>query len=139
MPSNDQTARVSKKMVWAGRIISGFIVLFMIFDGVTKLLQVSAVVKAQAELGWPESQGRLLGLVLLACTAVYVIARSSVLGAILLTAYLGGATAAQARIESPNFLFSVMMGVLVWLGLYLRDERLRALVPLRRYPTDGTE
>src|ERR1700738_4597807 len=125
MRSSDQTAPVSKKRIWAGRITSGFIVLFMVFDGVTKLLQVSPVVKAQAELGWPESQGRLLGLILLTCTALYVIGRSSILGAILLTAYLGGATAAQARIESGNFLFSVMMGVLVWLGLYLRDQRLR--------------
>jgi hypothetical protein len=118
--------------LWAGRIVSGLVVLFMVFDGVSKLLQVQPVLKAQAELGWPEGQGRLLGVLLLACTAVYAFPRAWVLGAILLTGFLGGATAAQARIESPHFLFSVMMGVLVWLGIFLRDERLRALVPLRR-------
>ena len=132
MPQVSQPVSNKSKGTWAGRIVSGAVALFMVFDAVSKLLQVPAVVKAQAMLGWPEDQGRLLGVVLVACTVVYVVPRSSILGAILLTAYLGGATAAQARIESANFLFSVVMGVLVWAGLFLRNERLRSLVPLQR-------
>jgi hypothetical protein len=88
-------------------------------------------VQATAELGFPDGQIRVLGLIILVCTVLYVIPPTSVLGAILLTAFLGGATAAKVRIEDPALLFSVVMGVLVWGGLFLRDERLRALVPLR--------
>jgi hypothetical protein len=117
--------------LWAGRFLSGLVVLFMLFDGVTKLLKVPQVVQATAELGFPDGQIRVLGLIILVCTVLYVIPPTSVLGAILLTAFLGGATAAKVRIEDPALLFSVVMGVLVWGGLFLRDERLRALVPLR--------
>jgi hypothetical protein len=103
----------------------------MLLDGVTKLLKVPQVEQATAELGFPEGQIRGLGVLILVCTVLYVIPRTSVLGAILLTAFLGGATAAKVRIEDPTLLFSVVMGVLVWAGLFLRDERLRALLPLR--------
>jgi hypothetical protein len=120
------------KKVWAGRTISALVILFMVFDGVGKLAHESHVLQASAELGWPESQTTALGLLVLACTAVYAVRRTSVLGAILLTGFLGGATAAKVRIEDPSLLFSVVMGILTWAGLYLRDERLRALVPLRQ-------
>jgi hypothetical protein len=132
MESSTRAKPISRKMFWVGRAISGAIVLFMVFDGLMKLLQVPEVAKAQAQLGWPEGQGISLGFIVLVCTAVYVIPRTSVLGAILLTGYLGGATAAQARIGSPNFFFSVVMGVLVWAGLFFRDHRLRALIPLKQ-------
>jgi hypothetical protein len=132
MESSTRAKPISRKMFWVGRAISGAIVLFMVFDGLMKLLQVPEVAKAQAQLGWPEGQGIGLGFIVLVCTAVYVIPRTSVLGAILLTGYLGGATAAQARIGSPNFFFSVVMGVLVWAALFFRDDRLRALIPLKQ-------
>jgi hypothetical protein len=125
------TAAVDKK-VWAGRAVSALVILFMAFDGVAKLVHESHVLQASAELGWPEGQTTGLGLLVLACTTVYAVPPTSVLGAILLTGFLGGATAAKVRIEDPSLLFSVVMGILTWGGLWLRDERLRALVPLRK-------
>jgi DoxX-like family len=131
MQSVAQTVPVSDAQLWAGRILSGLVVLSMLLDGVTKLLKVPQVERATAELGFPEGQIRGLGALILVCTVLYVAPRTSVLGAILLTAFLGGATAAKVRLEDPTLLFSVVMGVMVWAGLFLRDERLRALVPLR--------
>jgi hypothetical protein len=112
----------------AGRILTGLVVLFMVFDGAMKVLVESHVVTAMAELGWPADQSVGLGVLILACTAVYAVPRTAVLGGVLLTGFLGGATAAQVRIGHPWF-FSVGMGVLVWLALYLRDARVRALAP----------
>jgi hypothetical protein len=120
------------KGVWAGRAVSALVVLFMVFDGVAKLAHESHVLQASAQLGWPESQTTGLGLLVLACTTVYAVPRTSVLGAILLTGFLGGATAAKVRIEDASLFFSVAMGVLTWVGLWLRDAGLRALLPLRR-------
>jgi DoxX-like family len=127
-----QAAPISKQRVWIGRGISAVVVAFMLFDGLAKVVTDSHVVKAMGELGWPEGQTVGLGLLVLACTLVYVIPRTSVLGGIVLTAFLGGATAAKLRVEDPTLLFPVVVGALVWLGLFLRDEHLRALVPLRR-------
>jgi hypothetical protein len=127
-----QTAPITGKKVWIGRGISAVVVAFMLFDGFGKVFVESHVVKAMGELGWPESQTVGLGLLVLACTLIYVIPRTSILGGIVLTAFLGGATAAKVRIEDPTLLFSVVVGVLAWVGLYLRDDRLRELVPLRR-------
>jgi hypothetical protein len=115
-----------------GRGVSALVVLFMLFDGGTKLIAEQHVVTAMAELGWPSSQTVGLGLVILACTALYTVPRTAFLGAILLTGFLGGATAAKVRLDGTAFGFSVAMGVLVWLGLYLRDARLRELVPFRK-------
>jgi len=117
--------------VLVGRALSGLVILFMIFDGTMKVVVERHVVTAMAELGWPAEQSVALGVVILACTAVYAVPRTAVLGAILLTGFLGGATAAQVRIDHPWF-FSVGMGVIAWAGVYLRDERVRALVPWRR-------
>lgn len=83
------------------------------------------------KFGYPESLLRVLGIVELTCTIIYLIPRTAVLGAILLTGYLGGATATHARVSDPSFVMPVICGVLIWLGLYLRDLRVRALIPLR--------
>jgi hypothetical protein len=105
----------------------------MIFDGVTKIMKVPQVIDASARIGFPESTIVGIGSALLISTAFYVFPSTSVLGAILLTGYLGGATAANVHAASPAFNtgFPIMFGILVWLGLYLRESRLRALIPLR--------
>ena len=138
MQASTQTTQVSKKRLWAGRIVSALAVLFMIFDGVLHLLKPAPVVESFAQLGYPQRLSLGLGIVELVCTALYVMPRTSVLGAILLTGYLGGAIAAQVRIDAPMFsttLFPVYVAAAVWGGLYLRDERLRLLIPLRRSAT----
>ena len=133
MQSATETAPVSKKTVWAGCIISALPVLFLLFDGVAKLIKPAPVVEATVRLGYPESLIPGLGILLLVCTVVYVVPRTAVLGAILLTGYLGGATATHVRIGDPIFpiLFPSIVGVLIWGGLFLRDKRLRELIPLR--------
>jgi hypothetical protein len=118
-------------MLWAGRVVSGLVVLFMLFDSITKVVKEEHVVKAMAELGFPDHLTTLLGLILLVSTVLYAIPRTAILGAILLTAWLGGATAEKTRLEDATWLFSVVFGVLVWVGLYLRDARLRSLTPIR--------
>ena len=130
MQSDSQTAPVSTKMVWAGRIISALPVLMLLVSGVMKFVKPAPVVEEFARLGYPESLTLGIGILELVSTVVYVIPRSCVLGAILLTGYLGGATATHVRVGDP-FFPPIVLGVLVWGGLYLRDERLRALVPLR--------
>jgi hypothetical protein len=135
MQSDTHSAAVSKKMVWAGRIISALPVLFLLMDGVMKLVKPAPVVEATVKLGYPESTIFGMGIVLLACTVLYVIPATSVLGAILLTGYLGGAVATHVRVGDPLFthtLFPVYFGILIWGGLYWRDARLRALIPLRK-------
>ena len=131
MRSDTQTAHVSKKMLWAGRILSALPVLMLLFSGVMKLMTPAAVLEGFVGLGYPESLTVGVGIVEIACAVLYVIPRTSVLGAILLTGYLGGATATHLRIGEPFFI-PIVLGVLVWGGLYLRDERLRALLPLRQ-------
>ena len=134
MQADIQTAHVSKKRLWTGRIISALPALFLLMDGVMKLVKPAPVVEATVRLGYPESVILGLGIVLLACTVLYLIPSTSVLGAILLTGYLGGAVATHVRVGEGLFpvFFPVIVGVLIWLGLYLRDDRLRALIPLRR-------
>lgn len=119
-----------------GYALSGLFILFMIFDSVIKLPPLDVVTQTLAELGYPASPGlaRGLGILALICTALYAYPRTSVLGAVLMTGYLGGAIATHLRIGSPIFshlLFGVYLGLFMWGGLYLRDERLRALFPLR--------
>jgi hypothetical protein len=128
-----QTASISTKGLWAGRLISGIAVIFLVFDGVTKLIRVPQVVEATAQLGFPQSSLPAMGILLLACTLLYVTPRTTVLGAILLTGYLGGATAANVRVSHPLFetVFPVIFAVLIWAGTVLRDGRLRILIPLR--------
>lgn len=134
MQSDTQTASTSKNLLWAGRIISALPVLFLLMDAVMKFVKPTIVVETTVQLGYSETVIVPLGIVLLACAVLYVIPRTSVLGAILLTGYLGGAVATNVRVGHPLFthiLFPVYIGVLIWLGLYLRDTRLRALLPLR--------
>jgi len=133
METTAQSVPVSKAAVWTGRVISGLVVLFMVFDGVTKVMKVQQVIDATIRIGFPLSSIVGIGITLLVCVALYVIPRTSILGAILLTGYLGGATAANIRAGSPvfNTAFSVGFEVLTWLGLYLRDRQLRAMVPMR--------
>lgn len=133
MNSNVGSGSVSKASLWTGRVISGVVVLLLLFDGITKLLRVPQAVDATIRIGFPVRTIVGIGITLLVCTAIHAIPKSSILGVILLTGYLGGATAAQLRAGSPVFatLFPVIFGVLAWLGLYLREQRLRALLPLR--------
>jgi hypothetical protein len=135
MPSDTQTASVSKKGLWAGRIMSALVILFLVFDIVIKFVKPAPapVVEALAHLGWSPGLAPVLGIVLLVSTALYVIPNTSALGAILLTGYLGGAVATHLRVGDPLFshiLFPTYLGVLLWGGLYLREPRLRALIPL---------
>src|SRR5437016_8642228 len=136
MPSDTQAAPVSKKGLWAGRIMSGLVVAFLAFDVVLKFVTPAPapVVETFAHVGWPLSLAPVLGTILLVSTALYVIPKTFVLGAILLTGYLGGAVATHLRAGDPLFshvLFPTYLGVLLWGGLYLREDRLRALIPLR--------
>jgi hypothetical protein len=128
MTSVTQTAAVSKKALWTGRIITGWVVLFMLFDGVVKVIKLAPAMDGTARLGYPLSLVVPIGIVELLCVVAYIVPRTSILGAILLTGYLGGATATQVRLEDPWFVFPVAVGVLVWVGLLLRDARLRSLV-----------
>ena len=132
-PSPHATA-VSKGSLWTGRILGALSTLFLLMDGVMKLIKSAPVVEATVRLGYPESVIQSLGILLLACTILYAIPRTSILGAILLTGYLGGAVAANVRVGNPLFshtLFPVYVALLVWGGLYLRDRRLRGLIPVR--------
>ncbi len=117
--------------IWTGRILKAFLVAFLLLDGGMKVLRLAPAVEGTARVGYPTSTVLGVGIALLACTVLYVLARTSVLGAVLLTAYLGGATATHVRMGEP-FFFPVVFGVLVWAALYPSDERLRALLPLRR-------
>lgn len=129
------TTATRKWSRWAGYGLSGLVILFMLMDVTMKLAQLPVVLETTVQLGWPATTVTSVGLVLLACTALYAYPRTSVLGAILLTAYLGGAVATHARIGSPLFshtLFGVYVGFMLWGALYLRDDRIRALVPYSR-------
>ena len=128
-----EAAPVSKKMLWTGRIISALPVLFLLMDGIMKLVKPPMVVDATVQLGYRETVIIPLGIVLLSCTVLYIIPRTCILGAILLTGYLGGAVATHVRVGEGPFpvLFPVILGVLLWGGLWFRDDRLRALIPLR--------
>jgi hypothetical protein len=133
MLSGSQTAAVSGVTLWTGRIMSGLPALFLLCDGIMKLVKPAPVVKATTELGYPEDVILGLGIVLLACTTLYLIPRTAVLGAILLTGYLGGAVATHVRVGDGLFsiTFPVIFGALLWGGLCLRDSQVRALLPLR--------
>ena len=132
MQSSAKPATGPRTRLWTGRVLSALVVLFMTFDGVMKLIKPQAVVSAMAELGYPDDLTLALGVLGLVCTLFYAIPRTSVVGAILLTGYFGGAISAKARLEETSLLFAVAMGVIAWGGLYFRDERLRVLIPLRK-------
>jgi DoxX-like family len=134
MQSAIQTAPASKTKLWAGRIMTALPVLFLLFDSVTHMMKIAPVVESFNQLGYPVSLALGMGILELVCVVIYVIPATSILGAILLTGYLGGAVAAHARIGDPLFshvLFPVYVGLLVWGELYLHDDRLRTLLPRR--------
>src|ERR1700691_585355 len=120
----------SKKMVWAGRILSGLAVLVFIFTGGFALLKPAMAMQGFVHYGYPYGAFSKIIMTELLCALIYANPRTSVLGAILLTGYLGGATATHVHAGEPFFL-PIIVGIVIWLGLFLRDKRLRALVPLR--------
>jgi DoxX-like family len=128
-----QAGPVSKGRLWTGRIISGLVVLFLLFDSITKVMKVRAVMEASTQLGYPANTIFTIGIILLVCTAFYIIPQTAVLGAILLTGYLGGAVAANLRIGTSMFntLFPIVFAALAWTGIFLRESRLGALIPFR--------
>lgn len=132
--STEMNARpVSTAELWTGRVLSYLASLFLLLDGVMKLVKPEPVMQAVAELGFPESALTPIGCVLIGCTLLYLIPPTSVLGAILLTGYLGGAVATHVYVKHGAFqtLFPVIFGAIIWGGLVLRDRRLRSLVPWR--------
>jgi len=131
MQSQNEVGAISKGKQRTGRVIICLTVAFLFFDTIVKVLNLPVAVQGTVHLGYPAWLVMYLGVVELVCLALYLSPRMSVVGAILLTGYLGGATAMQVRVESPWFVFPVVIGVLVWLGLLLRNERLRPLAPLQ--------
>jgi hypothetical protein len=126
---------VSSRTIWIGRILSGLAVAFLLFDGAIKLVPLQPVIDASAQFDIPVQYARTLGILTLICTILYAYPRTSVLGAVLLTGYLGGAIWTHMRIGSPLFshtLFGVYLAFFIWGGLYLREPRLREIFPLRR-------
>lgn len=126
---------VSNRALWTGRVMSGLVVLFLVFDGAIKLVPLKEVTETLAQLGYPTDLAQGLGVLTLVCTVLYAVPRTSTLGAILLTGLFGGAMATHLRVGSPVFthlLFGGYLGLLAWGGLYLRDPQVRALLPFRR-------
>ena len=124
----------ARRMHRLGRVASALPVIFLLFDGATKVAGLAPAVDGTVQLGYPGHLVVPIGAVLLVCTLLYVLPRTAIVGAVLLTGYLGGAAATQVRVESWWFLFPVLLGALLWAGLYLRDGRLRTLV---RLPATG--
>jgi DoxX-like family len=125
----------SSGRLWAGRVLTALPVLFLLFDVVVHFTKPAPVVTAFEALGWSASLSVPLAIIELACLVLYLIPRTSVLGAVLLTGYLGGAVATNLRVGAPlitNVLFPVYVGVFLWGGLYLRDARLREMFPLQK-------
>ena len=134
MSSLADTAPLSKSALWSGRVLSGLVIVFLLFDGAIKLVPWPVVTETMDRMGYGSSEtlARSLGLITLVCTVLYAVPPTSILGAILLTGYLGGAIASHVRIGSPLFshvLFGLYLGLMVWGGLWLRDRSLRALMP----------
>jgi hypothetical protein len=134
MESTNQSGSISRKSQWAGRIITGLVVTFLLFDAMIHLLKPAPVVEGFAKLGYPLRFAVPLGITEFACILLYVVPRTSIIGAILLTGYLGGAIAIQLPTGNSLFgevLFPVYVGVFLWGGIYLRDDRLRSMIPIR--------
>jgi DoxX-like family len=131
MPTDFPTTFNSKGLLWTGRVLSGIVLLFLLMDGVTKLMLIQPVIDATTQIGYPQELIRPIGFIALGCAILYAIPRTAILGAILTTGLLGGAIASKMRLEEPLFsqvLFGVYVGIMVWGGLFLRDGRLRALI-----------
>lgn len=130
MIATSQPATVLKMSVWTGRALSAFAILFLAFDTVIKVLNLAPAVEATTQLGYPAHLVATIGLIQLVCLAVYALPRTALLGAVLLTGYLGGALATQLRVEAPLFslVFPLLVGAMVWGGLVLRNKELRDLL-----------
>ena len=125
-----------KWVLWSGRILSALPILMMLMSATLKFMRPPQAVDSFVhQFGYPENELLILGVVELACAALYAIPRTAFLGAILVTGYLGGAIATHARIGDPAFVSPLVLGIFAWAGLYLRDDRLRALMPLRQTPS----
>ncbi len=134
MESTYRNAPGSNTRLWSGWIMSAVAILFLLFDSVIHVMKIPPVVESFGQLGYPAGLALGIGILELVCLTLYVIPRTAILGAVLLTGYLGGAVASQVRIGAPLFshaLFPVYVGLLVWGGLYVRESRLRVLIPLR--------
>jgi len=130
-PLTQRSNPVSKGAMWTGHVITVLVSLFVLFDGTIKVMKSPAAMEGTTKLGYPASVVLPLGITVLVCTLLYMIPRTAILGAVLLTGYLGGATATMVRVQNAWLIFPVLTGVLAWLGPFLRDSRLRALLPLR--------
>ncbi len=127
------SSSVSKSALWSGRLMSALPVLMILFSSVMKLMKTPAVIEGFAHAGIPEGLIIVVGMIELACVMVYVIPQTAVLGAILMTGLLGGATLTQIRIADPTWPLPVILGMLAWGGLFMRDLRVRDLIPLRKH------
>jgi hypothetical protein len=136
MPTIAETAPVSKFSRWTGRVLSGLVIVFLLFDGAIKLVPWPIVTETMDRMGYGSSENfaRTLGAITIVCTVLYAVPPTSILGAILLTGYLGGAIASHVRLDSPllsHTLFGLYLGLTLWGGLWLRDRSLRELIPFR--------
>jgi hypothetical protein len=136
-PGRRSAAGISRPTRWTGRVLSGLVIVFLLFDGAIKLVPWPIVTETMDKMGYSSSEtlARSLGIITLICTLLYSVPPTSILGAILLTGYLGGAMASHVRIDSPLFshtLFGFYLGVMAWAGLWLRDPALRHFIPFRR-------
>ena len=135
MQTATDIATPSKSRLWTGRILSILTILFLLFDGIMKLVRPLPVTQAMTQLGFPQDLSVPIGVILLLCTALYAIPSTSVLGAVLLTGYLGGAVVSQLRIGASLFgstLFPIYFAVFMWAAIYLQEPRLRAFIPVRK-------
>ena len=130
------TASHSKTWIWVGRIVTTLVVLFCAFDGLMKVIKEPHVIAASAEFGFSTNELVLIGVLMLVCTVLYAIPRTAILGAILLTGYLGGAVVSNIRVGHPVFecIFPIIFGALAWGGLFLLESRVRELIPFRKSP-----
>src|SRR5215813_7921981 len=131
MQPQNEVGLTSRAQLWTGRVITALTVAFLLFDAMVKVLNLPVAVEGTVKLGYPATLVMFIGIVELICLGAYLYPRTAVLGAVLLTGYLGGATATQVRVEDPWFIFPVVVGVLVWAGLFLRSVRLRPFYPLK--------
>jgi hypothetical protein len=125
-------APVSKAALWSGRVMSAIPVLMLLMSGVMKLMKPQSLVDSFVKLGFSTGIITAIGILEIACTVVYIVPRTAVLGAILVTGYLGGAIVTTLRVSDPSFFAPAILGILAWGGLYLRDPRVRDLIPLKR-------
>lgn len=135
MASSIENIPISKSKLWTSYALSGIAVLFLIFDTGIKIMRESHAVEGTVQLGYPDSAVVTLGIIEAVCLILYLIPRTSIFGMILMTGYLGGAVATHVRLGNPLFshiLFSVYIAILLWGGLYLREQRLRELIPFRK-------